>query len=213
VDKNREEPMDSRAETEGGRSKSPIAWILGLILGIIVILAGIYLIQRVSTISWKMYKNEEFSFEIAHAGDWTVTEAIPRDEWDMVWDNPDEDLLGDELAKITFRETGTNWPGMFQIRVLGNPDSLGLEDWLSGYKQPTGTDANMVREVTDTTFAGRPAKRLSMFAFGHEDIEILLDEEGMVLSFFFVGKNPNDPEIDRHNEDYHRMLGSFRFLD
>jgi hypothetical protein len=204
--------MNSNREKGKGKRTNLAAVIIGVALGVVIVLGVIFLLQRISTVSWRIYASEEYGYEISHPGDWEITVAIPRDEWDMVWDNLWEDLQGDEIEKITFQEVEYEiWAGYLQIRVLQKPEELDLGTWLDDHVRELTAGGNRSLEVQDTTLGGREAKRIVVEGMGYEEHEWVTLLNGNICMLFFIAKSPNDPEVDRHREIYDHMVGSFRF--
>ena len=206
--------MDSRDEAGKKEGTNLVAFIAGAALGIVIVAVGIFLLQRMSTVSWRVYSSEEFGYEIAYPGDWKVTVAVPRDEWDMVWDNPAEDLLGDEIEKVTFQEEHfISWRGNFQVSVLENPEELGLEEWMDRHIRASTTGSILTWEIQDTALDFSPAKRVTESTVDYEDVKLVTLMNGRIYTLSYVGKSPNDREIERHRNIFDRMVSSFRFVE
>ncbi|PIV43461.1 MAG: hypothetical protein COS26_00480 [Candidatus Nealsonbacteria bacterium CG02_land_8_20_14_3_00_40_11] len=72
----------------------------------------------------------------------------------------------------------------------------------------------MIRGITDTTFGGRMAKRISVFDFDSMRIEIITINKGNVYNLSFNdAPEGNDPDNARHQQIYSQMLSIFRFME
>ena len=159
---------------------------------------------------WKTYKNDEYGYEVKYPQGWEVIEAKPREENKAVWGA--KILFEPEVQKVTFLEKGYEfWPGEFQICVYSNPDNLPLEQWIDEHEPQDVTGGSLIQDISDAILSGKPAKRLSIFGFDHEGIEIVSLHKGYVYSLNFTGSNPNDPEVERHRKIYDQMFSSFIF--
>ncbi len=72
--------------------------------------------------------------------------------------------------------------------------------------------SSLIREISETTLNGKPAKRLSIFGFDHERIEVISLYKGYIYRIGFAWDNPNDTEVERHKQIYNQMFLSFRFI-
>lgn len=161
--------------------------------------------------NWKVYRNQDFGYEVKYPADWELIEAKPRISKEATW--AVNILIDSEVQKVTFQEKKYNmWQGEFQIKVLQIPRSLTLEKWLEENEPLDPTGGSLVQEEFNIKVDGMPAKRLSIFGFDCEIIAIDLIYRGNVYDFTFTGNNPNDPEVKKHKEIYGRMLSSFRFI-
>lgn len=168
--------------------------------------------NREKTTEWKTYKNSEYFYEIKIPQGWEMVEAMSTEGSPPAAIRQHEILVNHELHKVTFlEEKFENWQGQFQIRMLANLKKITLDEWVKNYKRESATGANLIEEISDTTVSDLPAKRLSIFAFDHEDIEIVTTAGENIYILNFSGDNPNDSEVERHKEIYERILSTFRF--
>ena len=160
---------------------------------------------------WKTYVNEAYGYALEYPGGWKVIEAKPRVEDNKaVWGA--NILFEGELQKVTFLESEhAHWQGEFQVRVLSNPDDIELEHWIRMHEPQDVTGGSLIQGISDTRIGGHPAKRLSIFGFDHEGIDIVARHEGHIYYVTFTGRNPNDDQLERHLQIYDHMLSSFKF--
>jgi hypothetical protein len=119
-----------------------------------------------------------------------------------------------EAHRVTFRERHNGlWPGEFRIRVLANPDRYSIEEWVTRHPIEDVSGGNLIMEKNTCTLGGKPAFRLSIFGFDHEEIAVIAAIDGEeILDISFAGINPNDPEARAHRRIYDAMVASFRFI-
>lgn len=169
-------------------------------------------IPKRSSLEWTLYKNQQFRYQVQYPQGWKVIEAKPRVGNKVEWSG--NILLEEELQKVTFSETEvSNWQGNFQINVLGNPNNDTLEMWIDKNKPKAASGVNLLRGLSDEVLDSNPAKRLSIFGFDREIIEVVVLNNGQVYKLSFDGDNPNDLDIEKHREIYEKIITSFKFID
>jgi hypothetical protein len=198
---------------DGGGKRGSTTRVLVVIAGaVIVALAAVLVLKLTSGVRWAVYESAEHGFEIRYPSGWSVVRAVPLNEWKMDALTPRETLVGDELEKVSFIETdASSWQGILQVRVLANPESLSLDEWIGSYRVESATGASLIRDVTDTTISGEPAKKLVIFGFDHQDTELIVARNGKIHTVTHATRNPNDPEFERHLGIYRDMAAGFRF--
>jgi hypothetical protein len=160
---------------------------------------------------WNVYTNEKFGYQLEYPSYWKMVEAKPRLGNKTEWAT--EILLDNELQKITFLEEEYKiWPGEFQICVYSNPEGLDLREWIEKNEPQDITGGSLLQDVSDITLSGKPGKRLSIFGFDHEIIEIVIPHKELIYSLSFAGNNPNDPKQKEHELLYNHMLSTLVFL-
>ena len=166
------------------------------------------------SVEWEIYRNELYGYEIAYPKEWEVVEAKPREGKPSV--SASEILFEeqDELHKVSFLESQeTLWQGKFGITVFSNPDELDFEQWTSNLKFESAAGVNLAKDVGNMTLGGKPAKRLSIFAFDSNDAVIVSMTGYYPIHIEFTDETPNDPNSEKHQLIYERMLSSFKFLE
>ena len=157
-----------------------------------------------------LYKNEQFQYEFEYPTNWEVTEAKPRIGNKVEWAG--DILLEGELQKVTFtEEEKKDWPGEFQIRVMENSNNDTVETWIENNKPKAAGGANLLRGTVDTVLDNSEAKRLSIFGFDREITELVALKNGYIYKLIFDGENPNDPDREKHQKIYEKMVSSFKF--
>lgn len=165
-------------------------------------------------ITWTLYGNEKCGYEIKYPEGWEAVEAAPKSGSGTAIAR--EILYGYEMQKVTFVEKDHGlWRAEFQIRVLANPHSYSLEDWVQEYDETDDVfGGSLIQEQTETTLDGKLAVGLSIFGFDHEERAIAAtNETGWVYYLSFAGANPNDPDVERHKLIYAAMVESFSFIE
>ena len=161
---------------------------------------------------WLSYSRPDIGYTIQYPQGWEVIEAEPKKEPKAVWGG--YILIGDEVQKTTFLEKNYDlWRGEFQVILYRNDEGLSLAQWLEKNEPQDVEGGSLVQEVSDVLLAGRPAKKLSIFGFDHEQLQIVLIYKKHVLSITYAGQNPNDPQIKRHQEIYAFMIRSFELSE
>jgi hypothetical protein len=160
---------------------------------------------------WKVYKNKKYGYQLNFPSGWQMIEAKPREGNKTEWAAK---ILGNnELQKVTFLEEEPGiWPGEFQICVYSNPERLGLGEWIEKNEPQDITGGSLLQDVSDISLSGKPGKRLSIFGFDHEIIEIVMLYKELIYSLNFAGNNPNDPKQKEHELLYNYMLSTLVFL-
>lgn len=160
---------------------------------------------------WNLYKNETFGYQLEYPSGWQMIEAKPREGNKTEW--AAKILLDNELQKVTFLEKEYKiWPGELQICVYSNPDKLEIGEWIEKNEPQDITGGSLLQDVSDISFGGGKGKKLSIFGFDHEIIDIVIPHEGFIYSISFAGENPNDPKQKEHELLYTRMLSTLVFL-
>ena len=161
---------------------------------------------------WLSYSRPDFGYAIQYPRGWEVIEAEPKKEPKAVWGG--YILIGDEIQKTTFLEKDYDlWQGELQVILYRNEEGLSLAQWLEKNEPQDVEGGSLVQEVSDVRLAGCPAKRLSIFGFDHEQLEIDFIYKGHVLSITYTGQNPNDPQLKKHQEIYAFMIRSFELSE
>lgn len=161
---------------------------------------------------WKIYRNERYGYEVKYPEGFEVIEAKPREGNKAVWGV--KFLFGEEVQKVTFLEKEyKRWPGEFQICIYSNPDNLSFEQWIDKHEPQDVTGGSLIQDISDTILCGKQAKRLSIFGFDHEEIEIVTFHKEYIYSLSFTGSTPNDPNIEQHKQIYDQMVSSFTFIE
>ena len=161
---------------------------------------------------WKTYRNKKYGYEVKYPEGWEVIEAKPREGIKTVWGV--KFLFGEEMQKVTFLEKEYKfWPGEFQVCVMSNKDNLPLEQWIDEHEPQDVTGGSLIQDISDVILNGKEAKRLSIFGFDHEGLEIVTLYKGYVYSLHFTGNNPNDPKVEQHKQIYDQMVSSFTFTE
>ncbi len=159
---------------------------------------------------WKTYQEKKYGYHLKYPAGWEVIEAKPREGNKAVWGA--KILFEEEMQKVTFLEKEYKfWPGEFQVLVMSNKSNLTLEQWIDKHEPQDVTGGSLIQDVSDVILNGKEAKRLSIFGFDHEAIEIITLHEGYVYSLHFTGNNPNDPRVEQHKKIYDLMVSSFTF--
>lgn len=162
-----------------------------------------------SKTGWEIYRCEGQGYELRYPEGWMVIEAKPKEGTQAVEESLA--LFGGEMQKATFQEPGgKKWPGEFQVRVIQS-HGFDLEQWLKDNEPADVLGGSLVQSTVDMALDGVPAKRLSIFAFDHEEMQIVALHEGRICSLDFAGHNPNDPDGERHRQIHEQMLSSFHF--
>ena len=181
-----------------------------------IFIAGVVFLRGSATeaeknTTWEIYRSEKVGYEIIYPQGWEVIEAKPRTGNKVEWAG--NILIDSETEKVTFREKEDNYcPGEFQIRVLINPQKLNFEKWIQQNEPQDVSGGSLIQDISDMVLDGKPAKKLSIFGFDQEIIEIIVIRGGSVYSMVFSGENPNNPKIKEHNKIYEKMFLSFRFI-
>lgn len=166
----------------------------------------------VKIIDWEIYKNKKYGYEVKYPKDWKVIEARPRVRYKA--EEAMNILLEGQLQKVTFLEKEHGGcGGDFQVVVISNLDKLSLEQWIRKNEPTDISGGSLIMGISDTTVDGKPAKKLSIFGFDHEGIEIVFLHRGIIYSIGFTGDAPCDPEAERHQQIYQQMLSTFMFIE
>jgi len=175
---------------------------------------GLLLIPWVATYAHaqdgnRVYRNEEAGYSITAPAGWSADVASPRSAGQGVM-REDEVLLEGELHKLTLREGGQAiWPGQFQVRVYDSADAASHDRWVAEWTAGDVWESG----VRDTTVAGAPAARLARWNYDHLGTEIAVFRPGRIYLLMFDEQNGNDPDFERHQSEYRRIVASFRLLD
>jgi len=159
-----------------------------------------------------IYKNNKYSYEVKYPQGWNVIEAKPRQVYKP--GNAINILIGEEVQKVTFLENKyANWQGKFRIKVMANPDKLSFEQWINRNEYKHASGDSSVKGISAITMNGKAAKKLSIFGFDHEEIEIIIFYKKYIYNLNFTGKNPNDTEFERHQQIYKEIESTFKFIE
>ncbi len=165
------------------------------------------LVDRIA--EWKTYRNKKYGYQVKYPKGWEIIEAKPRVGYKT--EEAMNILYDGQVQKVTFLEKKyVNWRGEFQIGIISNPDKLSLEQYINKSDYADVSGGSLIRGISDTTVSGKPAKRLSIFAFDHEGIEIIMLYKGYIYYISFTD-NPSDAEEERHQQIYQQILSTFRF--
>ena len=161
---------------------------------------------------WLSYSRPDVGYAIQYPRGWEVVEAEPKKEPKAVWGG--YILIGNEVQKTTFLEKNYDlWQGELQVILYSNEGGLSLDQWLEKNEPQDVEGGSLVQEVSDVLLAGHPAKQLSIFGFDHEQLQIVLIYKEYVLSITYTGRNPNDPQLKKHQEIYAFMIRSFALTE
>jgi hypothetical protein len=168
--------------------------------------------EKNSVLTGQIYRNKEYGYEIKYPSKWQVIEAKSRVGFKI--EGAGDILIDNEVQKVTFLEKEfVDWQGEFQIKVISNPKKLNLEQWVKENEPQTVTGSSLIQGISETNLSGEPAKRLSIFGFDHERIEVVSLCRGYIYVMDFAWDNPNDAEVEKHKHIYKEMLSSFRFIE
>jgi len=156
-------------------------------------------------VSWQIYKNEEYGFEIKYLSDWEKGE-IPGADSDLLFNINFIEPIPESRERVF-------WPGSFRIRIFPNVEQLSLEEWMKGYKRKAATGVDLIRETTDTILNEKNAKKVSVFGFDHIEIVIIAINNEMIYKLSFDDAGLNDPDRYQHQQIYDQMLSNFRFIE
>lgn len=152
---------------------------------------------------WEEFASQSFGYTIEYPGSWRLLEAGP---WHREVKSRAEFLSPGELEKLTFLgPAGGTWSGLFELRVLPNPDGRALDAWLESFRLPNLSFVNM----TDTTLAGLPAKRWTRHAYDLTQREIVAVSGDRAFYLSFDANRDENPDFEAHQEIYRRMVESF----
>lgn len=154
---------------------------------------------------WIWYEHEGAGIGLSHPASWNVTVAREREGTASFW--APTVLREGELHKLTFREEDDVFcPGQYEIRVLSNPQSLGLDALLEQFDLSDLWGGSL----TDTALAGRPAKSWVRWSYDSLTREFLAVIDDGVVHLRYDQHNPNDPDFHDHKDVYARMTSSLR---
>ncbi len=161
-------------------------------------------------ISWKIYHNTQYGYEISYPQSWELTEAQPPSA------SPTSHWAGDylqpgELQKVTFSTTqekdGAEYGFYFEVNVSSTTlTNLNQIDILN-----TG-GSSMVKNRRYFKLSGIDSVQLSVFEFDRMGAQIYAFNHGNLYQLHFDEDNPSDPWFSLHQQIYSTMENSFRFL-
>ncbi|OGH53792.1 MAG: hypothetical protein A3G15_04130 [Candidatus Levybacteria bacterium RIFCSPLOWO2_12_FULL_40_10] len=94
---------------------------------------------------------------------------------------------------------------------MENSNNDTVETWIENNKPKAAGGANLLRGTVDTVLDNSEAKRLSIFGFDREITELVALKNGYIYKLIFDGENPNDPDREKHQKIYEKMVSSFKF--
>lgn len=185
------------------RSALPIAFVLGAVL------AGGELPAQAGDPdgAWTTHRHDTAGYRIDHPRGWTYLAAEPRDGSGQY--SVAQTLYPGELDKVTFRETGEHpWPGSLQVRIAPNPGRLSPREWLVRSDCAECVDDGEVRSPID----GREAMSWDLWQLDAVLYGVVIADGDRMVEITYNLSPGNDPETERHEAVYQRMIESFRFL-
>lgn len=175
--------------------------------------------------NWTTYQNEKYRYRLRYPASWDAIEAHPRGVSEGGWSG--DFLVENELQKITFSETdSSDWPGSFQVKMLPNPDHLGMKEWYEHrsdqYLSETGCSDSgeepclsyddLLRGEEYLTIQGLPAYKSRSFGFDHMDICISIARDVYIQSLCYEDTPGNDSNNAEHLAIYNKMVESLQFV-
>lgn len=106
--------------------------------------------------------------------------------------------------------------GSCQFRVLSNPKSFDLNEWILNYHELSATGANLIQNIDNTTMSGMLAKKITIFDFDHNNIAVVTIKNNNVYYFSYqeTKNNPNySSDQQRSQEVCEKIISTFRFAN
>lgn len=184
-----------------------ISLSIAVAIGIVVVCGAMTPKSDPHQAAWMVHRNSDAHIEISHPADWEVIVAEERLTSRTAWSRLV--LEKGELFKVTFRQRGeVPWPGQYEIRLLANPDNLGLEAFWSSFDLSDLWDGS----AADSAVGGRPSK--TWVRWMHDSLareHLLIMHQGAV-HIRYDEHNSNDPAFQDHQQIYVQMTSTFRVL-
>lgn len=157
--------------------------------------------------AWTTHTSAQGGFRIDHPDGWTHLEARPRQGSGPA--SVAETLYPGELHKVTFRETGDQqWPGSLQVRIAPNPGHLSPLQWMERSDCPDCAADGEARAPID----GREAMIWDLWQLDAVLYGVVIADGDRMVEISYDLSSANDPDVDRHEAIYKRMIDSFRFV-
>lgn len=166
------------------------------------------------TATWKIYRNDKFSYEVKYPSDWEIVEAKQRIGTESVWTGSILIEEEKEIQKVSFvNKSGKFSQGWFEIRVLENPDRSDLSQWMARNKPENATS------ISNTLLNGLHAKTLFISTLsypGNIGIVTVYKENVYFITMEFANISSEVPddyqELFVQKQTYDQILSTFKFL-